>query len=42
MGARVAGVRGYNWATLLLGEINTGSWSSRLGSLKNKDNKICS
>jgi hypothetical protein len=22
---------GYNWATMLLGEINTGTWSSRLG-----------
>jgi exonuclease III len=23
--------RGYNWATLFLGDINTGTWSSRLG-----------
>jgi hypothetical protein len=23
--------RGYNWATLFLGEINTGTWPSRLG-----------
>jgi hypothetical protein len=23
--------RGYNWATLFLGEINTGTWLSRLG-----------
>jgi hypothetical protein len=23
--------RGYNWASLLLGEINTGTWPSRLG-----------
>jgi hypothetical protein len=35
--------RGYNWATLFLGEINTGTWRSWLGgSLKNRDNKICS
>jgi hypothetical protein len=24
----------YNWATLFLGEINTGTWPSRFGSLK--------
>jgi hypothetical protein len=24
-------VWGYNWATLSLGDINTGTWSSRLG-----------
>jgi hypothetical protein len=24
-------VRGYNWATLFLGDINTGTWPSRLG-----------
>jgi hypothetical protein len=23
--------RGYNWATLFLGDINTGTWASRLG-----------
>jgi hypothetical protein len=23
--------RGYNWATLFLGDINTGNWPSRLG-----------
>jgi hypothetical protein len=23
--------RGYNWATLFLGDINTGTWPSRLG-----------
>jgi hypothetical protein len=27
-------VRGYNWATLFLGDINTGTWPSRLGSLR--------
>jgi hypothetical protein len=26
--------RGYNWATLFLGEINTGTWPSRLGESK--------
>jgi hypothetical protein len=25
--------RGYNWATLFLGDIHTGTWPSRLGSL---------
>jgi hypothetical protein len=25
------GTLGYNWDTLFLGEINTGTWSSRLG-----------
>jgi hypothetical protein len=25
---------GYNWAALLLGEINTGTWPSRLGESK--------
>jgi hypothetical protein len=25
---------GYNWATLFLGDINTGTWPSRLGSLE--------
>jgi hypothetical protein len=25
------GVRWYNWATLSLGDIHTGTWSSRLG-----------
>jgi hypothetical protein len=25
------GAWGYNWATLSLGDINTGTWSSRLG-----------
>jgi hypothetical protein len=25
------GAWGYNWATLSLGNINTGTWSSRLG-----------
>jgi hypothetical protein len=34
--------RGYNWATLFLGDINTGTWSSRLGESKNWDNKIWS
>jgi hypothetical protein len=32
--------RGYNWATLFLGEINIGTWPSRFGSLINRDNKI--
>jgi hypothetical protein len=27
---------GYNWATLFLGDINTGTWPSRLGELKLK------
>jgi hypothetical protein len=26
--------RGYNWAALFLGDINTGIWPSRLGSLR--------
>jgi hypothetical protein len=30
------------WATLFLEEINTGTWSSRLRSLKNRDSRICS
>jgi hypothetical protein len=25
--------RGYNWATLFLGEINTGTWQSRFGGV---------
>jgi hypothetical protein len=25
------GAWGYNWATLSLGDINTGAWSSRFG-----------
>jgi hypothetical protein len=25
--------RGYNWATLFLGEINTGTWPYRLGGV---------
>jgi hypothetical protein len=25
--------RGYNWATLFMGEIHKGTWPSRLGSL---------
>jgi hypothetical protein len=25
---------GYNWVTLILGDINTGTWPSRLGGLK--------
>jgi hypothetical protein len=29
-----------NWATLFLEEINAGTWPSRLGSLKNRDNKM--
>jgi hypothetical protein len=33
--------KGYNWATIFLGDINTGTWPYRLGSLKNGD-KICS
>jgi hypothetical protein len=28
---RESGVRGYNWATLSLGNVNTWTWSSRLG-----------
>jgi hypothetical protein len=28
--------RGHNWATLFLGDINTGAWPSRLGELKLK------
>jgi hypothetical protein len=31
--------RGYNWATLFLGDIITGTWPFRLGSLK-RDCKI--
>jgi hypothetical protein len=27
----VPSARGYNWATLFLGDINTGTWPSRLG-----------
>jgi hypothetical protein len=27
---------GYNWATLFLGDINTGTWPSRLGSLESE------
>jgi hypothetical protein len=30
-------VWGYNWATLLLEDINTGSWSSRLGIERKAD-----
>jgi hypothetical protein len=30
---------GHNWATLFLGEINTGTWTSML---KNKDNELWS
>jgi hypothetical protein len=33
--------RGYNWATLFLGQINIGTWPSRLRSLRNGANKIC-
>jgi hypothetical protein len=33
---------GYNWATLFVEEINTGTWPSRLINFKNRDNKICS
>jgi hypothetical protein len=29
--------QGLSWATLFLREINTGTWPSRLGSLKNRD-----
>jgi hypothetical protein len=28
---REPSARGYNWATLFLGDINTGTWPSRLG-----------
>jgi hypothetical protein len=31
---RKPSARGYNWATLFLGDINTGTWPSRLGSLR--------
>jgi hypothetical protein len=33
--------RGYNWATLFLAEINTGTWPSRLGIFKKKTVKYC-
>jgi hypothetical protein len=36
---REPSARGYNWATLFLGDINTGTWPSRLGSLR-WDSKI--
>jgi hypothetical protein len=29
--------RGYNWATLFLGDINTGTWPSRLGESRMKE-----
>jgi hypothetical protein len=33
--------RGYNWATLFLGEINTGTWPSKLGdSQKQRQNML--
>jgi hypothetical protein len=38
---REPSARGYSWATLFLGDINTGTWPSRLGSFK-WDSKICS
>jgi hypothetical protein len=28
--------QGYNWATLFLGDINMGTWPSRLGSLESE------
>jgi hypothetical protein len=28
---------GYNWATLFLGDINTGTWLSRLGSIESEN-----
>jgi hypothetical protein len=31
---------GYNWATLFLGDINTGTWSSRLGEPRIWDSEI--
>jgi hypothetical protein len=33
---------GYNWATLFQGDINTGTWPSRLGESRIWDNKIWS
>jgi hypothetical protein len=33
--------RGYNWATLFLGEINTRTWPSRLRESQKWDNKLC-
>jgi hypothetical protein len=33
---------GYNWATLFLGEINTGTWPSNLGESQISDSKIWS
>jgi hypothetical protein len=33
--------RWYNWATLFLGEINTGTWPSMLEESKNRNNKMC-
>jgi hypothetical protein len=33
---------GYNWATLLLGDLNTGTWPSRLGESRIWDSKIWS
>jgi hypothetical protein len=38
----IPNARRYNWTTLFLEEINTGTWPSRLGNLKNRDNEICS
>jgi hypothetical protein len=33
---------GYNWATLFLGDINTGTWPSRLAESRIWASKICS
>jgi hypothetical protein len=30
---RLPNARGYNWSTLFLGEINTGTWPSWLGEV---------
>jgi hypothetical protein len=35
---REPSARGYNWATLFLGDINTGTWPSRLGGVSNESN----
>jgi hypothetical protein len=37
---RKGNARRYRWVTILLGDVNTGTWPSRLGSQKNLNNKI--
>jgi hypothetical protein len=36
MTKRESGAWGYNWTTLLLGDMNTETWSSRLGGVTRK------